>query len=553
MGSVAPGLWGYASGAEARRSLHQFVRQAFRVLFPSEVFIDGPHIEALCLHLSCWTYDERMTRRKAVPVRNLIVNMPPATSKSIICSVFCPCWLWTRVPSSGWVFFSHDAGLVLRDSQYRRMLIESEWYRTNWPFVEFSKDENQKSRYKNTIGGWMLSGSVGSGFLTGEHPNYIVGDDPNEIRRSESKQERQKVKDFWRTVATRGVGKRVRKLVVQQRTHEDDLTGHIETTSPPEEKWVKVVLPMRYEPERRCETGVQGWADWRTEPGQLLCPEMLPEPSVRVMEANLGIRAAGQLQQRPALKGGNLVKEAYFRYFRTTDDGTAYELLDEDGGVERTVEAEACSYWFQTADTALKAGDENDYTVVLTACITPPPVRMLVQHVYRNRLEVPHQYGMLIKQRKMWPRVSMTAVEDKASGIGLLQQARLDGLAFEALKPGTQDKQQRASTVITCYKDGLVYHPTGAAWVGDFEAELVAFPTGEFDDQVDAAAYAGMIFQRVAWGRLTEERSMAGWPNNKRGEADEDPSEDGPSKPSLAEQLTGRRPGASRRRIPEAW
>lgn len=56
------------------------------------------------------------------------------------------------------------------------------------------------------------------------------------------------------------------------------------------------------------------------------------------------------------------------------------------------------------------------------------------------------------------------------------------------------DKYTRALTVAAYYEHGSVWHPRDAPWLDEWEEELVAFPAGAHDDQVDTAAYAGIMF-----------------------------------------------------------
>ena len=66
-----------------------------------------------------------------------------------------------------------------------------------------------------------------------------------------------------------------------------------------------------------------------------------------------------------------------------------------------------------------------------------------------------------------------------------------------------KDKVTRASTAGVLYGQTRVYHLRGAEWLHDFEHELLAFPAGEHDDQVDALAYAARALPTIP---LTERR-----------------------------------------------
>jgi predicted phage terminase large subunit-like protein len=301
----------------------------------------------------------------------------------------------------------------------------------------------------------------------------------------------------------------------------------------------------------RIVNGVGKYAEDPRPEGELLCPKLLNEQQVAEIEAAMGsLRAAGQLQQRPAPPGGALIKESHFRYFwEETDKGpdggeaVRYVLRDHEGNERRIWKAQ-CSFWFQTIDTAMEIGQDNDYTVVLTACFTPPPVCTLVQNVMRERVEVPRQFTILMEQRSRFPEVKLQAVEQAASGRGLIQEGRVRGTPFHPLKTGGKDKAARAIAMVTAYENGMIYHKANAPWLAAFEDELLVFPSGEHDDQWDTMAYAGMLMQQHCFTQQTSEGQVVCWPPPPGREEEELP-EPRPGM-SLAEKLTGRRPGQAR-------
>ncbi|HKE28939.1 MAG TPA: hypothetical protein VKB88_41600 [Bryobacteraceae bacterium] len=67
--------------------MHEFVRQAWAVLVaPSNPFVDGIHVRAICDHLPAITE----TR-----LRDLIIDVPPGHAKSLVTAVFWPTWVGT--------------------------------------------------------------------------------------------------------------------------------------------------------------------------------------------------------------------------------------------------------------------------------------------------------------------------------------------------------------------------------------------------------------------------------------------------------------------------
>ena len=185
----------------------------------------------------------------------------------------------------------------------------------------------------------------------------------------------------------------------------------------------------------------------------------------------------------------------------------------------------------------MKTKSDNDWTVVMTVCVTPPPVSVLIYDIARERIEIPKQYGFLVGEKLKHPGVLFQAVEDAASGTGLIQEGRNRGTPFMVLKPDG-DKVRRTVAISTQYENGMVYHRASsqAPWLGDFEHELMLFPVGSHDDCVDCLAYTGIIVQSQQFVRQHANRSFVMWPQVKR--LPEPESER--TEKSLAERITGR-------------
>ncbi len=76
-------------------------------------------------------------------------------------------------------------------------------------------------------------------------------------------------------------------------------------------------------------------------------------------------------------------------------------------------------------------------------------------------------------------------------GKSVFQAATRAGLPVRELKPDT-DKWVRAQPAAARMSAGTVYFLAGAPWLRDLEDELLAFPNGAHDDQVDCLSYAAL-------------------------------------------------------------
>jgi predicted phage terminase large subunit-like protein len=80
-------------------------------------------------------------------------------------------------------------------------------------------------------------------------------------------------------------------------------------------------------------------------------------------------------------------------------------------------------------------------------------------------------------------------IEDKGSGSALIQNLRYGSIyPYEVLPVG--DKVMRMSAQSATIENGEVFLPTRAPWLEAFRTEVLAFPCGVYDDQVDSMSQA---------------------------------------------------------------
>jgi predicted phage terminase large subunit-like protein len=115
---------------------------------------------------------------------------------------------------------------------------------------------------------------------------------------------------------------------------------------------------------------------------------------------------------------------------------------------------------------------------------------LLLLERYRGRLAGPDQMSLLRNLNREWAP-DWIGIEAVAYQLALIQQARRDGLPIKELK-ADRDKISRALTASARLEAGQVYFPKHAPWLGEWEAELLAFPNGRHDDQADVFAYAAL-------------------------------------------------------------
>ncbi len=465
---------------QAADKLSTYIRAAWHVVEPGTPYIHNWHVDAISEHLEAAANGQ---------IRNLVINVPPGHMKSLSVCCFFPSWLWLRRPEKRMLFASYAESLALRDSVKCRNILESEWYRdvfqNDWALAE---DQNAKGFYENTRRGSRVCLSVG-GSTTGLRGDVIVVDDPLNVKDSYSKSALEEVLFWWdQSMANRLNDLRTGvRILMMQRLRQNDLAGHVLKGG----GWDHLKLPSEFVPEKRCFTSI-GWQDPRTYKGELLFPEKFPAEQLQEERRRMGSSGyAAQHQQEPTPDGGGAFKKQWFKYYQRV--GEWVELFD---GGERVRRIMFSDLWiFVTADLALSLRDEACYTVIATWGVTSVNDLLLLD-LWRDRAEAPdvkHQIWNTYRR----DNPSFIGVEKAHYGAALIQDLRREGLPIRELIPD-KDKLTRAMPMSVRYEGGYqnpggVFHPRSAPWLADFESELLFFPNGEFDDQVDVASYAGVV------------------------------------------------------------
>ena len=436
----------------ARRSLANYVKLAWPVLEPATPLAWGWALDVMCNYLEAVSRGE---------ITRLLINVPPGLMKSLLLNVFWPTWEWGALekPHLRYLSTAHKEALAVRDNMKCRRLIQSAWYQELWP-TKLVGDQNAKTKFENDKTGFRECMAFTS--LTGSRGDRLMIDDPLRVDSANSQADLDAVeRTFLEAVPSRLNNAESAIVVIMQRLHERDPSGII--LSKPELGYTHLCLPMRYE-------GAQHPDDPRTKEGELLFPELYPEQRVVQLEASLGSYAtAGQLQQRPVPKGGGLFKQEWLNYY------TALPTIQH-----RII----------TADTAMKTKEHNDYTVMQCWGLSTDGHAYLLDQL-RGKYEAPQ---LAVNAKAFYNKHRATQcmgyvrkfyVEDKASGTGLIQQLKQEGMPVEGIQRNT-DKLTRAADAAPLVETRRVWLPKDAPWLNDFITEFLSFPNGAHDDQVDA-------------------------------------------------------------------
>lgn len=449
-----------------RHGLSGFIELGWHVIEPAEL-VWGWHQAAICEHLEAQTRGD---------IRNLIINVPPRSSKSTIVSVMWPAWEWIEHPERRWTMSSYSSSLSLDLALLHRRVVESEWYRARWPHVVLAQDQLAKSKFDTTAGGYRISTST-DGTITGKGGDRLVADDPHNTREAESEVVRESVINWWRrTFASRANdAKKVTRTIVMQRVHERDLAGVLLEDG----GWEHLCLPQEFEVARRCTTSL-GVADKRTEEGELLQPARFDHAEVAQAKKDLGTYAyAGQHQQRPAPAEGGLFKAQWWRFWRWPWEAVVPELA------ARTVERPLrFSRKVLSWDCAFKETKDSDY--VAGGVWGEDGANVFLLDMEWERMDFPKTLAALKAQAAKNPDYDAILVEDKANGPAVIAMLKKENELHSVIEVEPEGgKEARAQATAPQTEAGNVFLPLHAPWRDEYISEHSAFPKGSNDDAVD--------------------------------------------------------------------
>lgn len=439
--------------ALARADFSFFARRAFRELY-DQPFHDNWHIQAIAYAL---------TEAVAGDTRRLIIAMPPRSLKSFLASICLPAWILGRRPGERIVCASYAQKLSEEFAHETRRLMQSAWYRRVFPNTHLDPKKSNLEVLATTRGGQRRATSVG-GSLTGMGGNLVIIDDPIKAADAHSATARENAMQWYGgTVASRlDDPKKGRIIVIAQRLHLEDLPGQLLAQG----GWHLLELPLVEWRDRQIEIDPDRIID--RPAGNVLHEVRIGEDEIARLKSEMGERDfEAQYNQRPMPPGGALFKGAWLKRYSEPPKPEQVQGI------------------FQSWDTAYDVQDNNDYSVCSTWALSG--MRCYLIDIYREKLEFPDLEKAIYRLRKEWD-ADLVIVERAGSGYSVGQNIRHKdhrNIWLQALPP-VGSKQDRASQQTPKFERGEIWLPEEAPWLRTFEDELLAFPHGKHDDQVDS-------------------------------------------------------------------
>lgn len=453
-----------------RRSFYAFAADFWGVAEPAFAFVPAKHIQALCDHSQA-VYEGRIPR--------LNIEIGPGSAKSMTISVLFPAWIWGPAGNPGYRIISstQEHGLTIRDSLRFRSLVYSPEYQEIWgDTVKPMADNNKQEYIENTAKGFRLSKSV-TGKATGHRGHMNITDDTLDATAALSDSARERVTLHLRALSTRRLNPKAHAWInIGQRLHDDDAGGWARKNG-----FETLCLPTEYDPARKCRTSI-GFEDWRTEKGELLCPQIFGPAEVAEAKSDLlDYGFSAQHQQLPTPAGGGVLKNDWWGDFNLAQAQPYHTKLQ---------------FW----DTAYTSDEANDSSACTTWGISALSADL------RDGKSFHFEAPDLIEQMKIEAQLhnpDYVVIEAKANGLSIIQTLHKDPdwrWRIIAVTPKLS-KLQRAHAIAPYVAKGRARVPRSQAFSKDYLGQTDVFPYSKLRDLADSGISALLhVFSTYTFG-----------------------------------------------------
>tara|TARA_R110002072_G_scaffold133633_2_gene274185 strand:+ start:7124 stop:8383 length:1260 start_codon:yes stop_codon:yes gene_type:complete len=400
---------------------------------------------------------ERVANREE-KLYDLIINIPPGTSKSTIATVMLPAWAWTIDPRIRALSASYSASLSTDHAVKSRDIIKSDKYQLYFPELTIKRDQDNKTHYKNDFGGERYATSV-TGTVTGFHAHLIIVDDPLNPKGASSEADRTTANNFMDvTLSTRKVSKSVTPtILVMQRLHQKDCTGNWL------EKEGKVLKHICLPGEISKDVKPIGLRDRYV--GGLLDTQRLKRNDLTELRVNLGSYGyAGQIMQIPSPLDGGI----WQKWIKPIQDSELNQIVPNLQSFGSDWDLAYTEKQTNSASAFVSAGKYDN--------------NMYITDLGFEWLEFPK----LINYMKS--KSSPHYIEAKASGKSAKQTLTNQGIPAIEVNVTGGDKEARANMVTPYAESGVIYCRASLLdkLYYDSKQGILVFPNGEGDDLQDA-------------------------------------------------------------------
>lgn len=420
--------------------------------------------------------------------------LPPGSAKSTYATVVAPTHAMGSMPGFKVIGVSYGSDLSRRFGRRMRSIVRQTAYRALFD-TALSAESSAADEWALENGSEYMGGGILSG-ITGNRADFIPIDDPIKGRQEADSEVTRKstVEAYQDDILTRlKPGGSV--MLTQTRWHEDDLAGSI--------------LPEGYDGRSgmiECRDG-QAWevmcipaqAERADDPlgrkiGEFIWPEWFPAdhwtPFRRIPRTWSAL-----YQQRPAPDSGDYFKA---EWLRTYEKLPARETLRVYGGSDYAVTANG-----------------GDYTAHVVIGLDPEG-RMYLLDLWRKQAVSDEWVEAFCDLALKWKPISWAEETGQIrAGVGPYldrRQRERKAWVVREVFPTRGDKAVRAQSIRGRIALEGLYVPLSALWLADFRSELMSFPAGKHDDQVDALGLVGQLLDKMANGVVPEKNRRSDLP-----------------------------------------
>lgn len=434
---------------------------------------------------------EQLERVERGEIDRLMLLVPPRHGKSELASIRWPAWYLGRQPHKQFLSVSATAELAADFGRAVRNVINSPEYRSVFG-TKLAEDSQAKGKWHTDAGGIYYSLGVG-GSVLGRGGDAILVDDPfGSMREARSELERKNVFDFYTGTLYNRLMPGGAIVVINHRMHEDDLCGMLlAQQAAGGDRWEVVKLPAL------------------DESGAALWPERYPvEVLERIRKNTLARDWSSLYQQEPAPEDGDYFKAEWLKLYTTAPDKKTLRIY---GGSDYAVTA-----------------DGGDYTVHMVVGIDPEG-RMYLLDVWRKQASSAEWIEAYCDLVLKWKPIGWAEEQGQIrAGVGpFLDKRARERKAYVAREqfPTRGDKAVRAQSIRGRMDMEGLYVPMNAPWFPALRSELLSFPAGKHDDQVDALGLIGQLLDKMISGQAAKSPAISKNPSGysaRRSEAQPD-------------------------------
>jgi predicted phage terminase large subunit-like protein len=409
-------------------------------------------------------------------IDRLMLLVPPRHGKSELASRRFPAWYLGRHPERHFISASASAGLAEDFGRDVRNLVASQEFAQIFD-VKLSEDTQSKGKWMTSEGGPYFACGVGSA-LMGRGANVFLIDDPfGSMSEARSETERKAVHSWFTGTCYNRLEKGGAFVIINHRLHEDDLSGMLlQQQAAGGDRWEVVELKAL------------------ADDGTALWPEKYDTPALLRIKANAPAQEWFALyQQQPIREEGTLFKEDWI----VPHADAQPQYLTKYGG----------------SDTALtSSGGDYPVHVIIGIC---PKGKMWLVDLWRGqttpKVWVESWCDMVKMHRPHFWAFEKTQIT-AAAGPYLATRARERGAyCAQELFPTKGDKAIRCASMRGRMELIGLHVKAAAPYLKDLKGELLAFPHGKHDDQVDAIGLVGQLMDKFSPGHVPKKDVEAAW------------------------------------------